>query len=109
MSQPETIDTVAFLALRPEPAMSSYVNERLGEAITLTPRGGLVIEDKHIETFQERGCPAAGYVTAPAESEDRVLPLPIFQKFVPWAAKITLLSDEWNASGEGDSPLTLEK
>lgn len=107
MSDPETIQTIAFLALRSGMELYNYTLSKLGETGTLAQEGtAYTINDDYL-AIESRGCPAAGYVST-STAYGEVAPLAIFKRFVPWAAKIHLLSGE-SSFKTTLKPLMLEK
>lgn len=94
MSCPETIDTIALLALRSDEELSPYIMNRLPETAEITPDPSLILTRTDDLEIDNIGCPAAGYV-ATDEHEGHISPLPVFKALIPWATKAHLLSDEW--------------
>lgn len=95
MSQPETMHTIARLALQPSENMLQYIFKNLEENGSLLPDKSYIINDDTLR-IDSIGCPTAGYIATPTY-EGAVKPLPIFKQFIPWATKVQLLSEEWHS------------
>ena len=97
MSHPETINSVALLAMRPEWNMLPYIPDKLKHTGRLTEAGSFVIDDDSLDFSdylnESRGCPAAGRLDRTAQSGE-VNPVPAFEKIVPWAAEFYIVAHE---------------
>jgi hypothetical protein len=93
MSHPQSIQTVARLAMRTDIAMEYYIRNILEATGALTEDGAAYVVNDDSLTVGSMGCPAAGYA-ANLSSEGKIDPLPIFTRLVPWAVEVHLLSQE---------------
>lgn len=94
MSDSETIETVALLALRPAEDMRPYIDKILINTGRLSSETSYTVADKSDLAIDSIACPAAGYRATDTYAGE-VRPLPIFRELIPWAARVHLLSDEW--------------
>lgn len=103
MSHPNTIDTIALLALRNEDALEDYMDTHLPHTGSTSTDDAYTITDPLLK-IEGAGCPAAGFPTSSSQ-EGTVAPLRIFKEFVPWAARVVLASYDWKAErNERETP-----
>jgi len=106
MTHPDTVDTIALLALRSTDDLRNYTENHLENTGFVSSIGSYAIRDSRLQV-SHKGCPVAGYVDSYLQT-GAVAPLRIFKETVPWATEVHLLSDKWSRSRKTFNPSVAE-